>query len=393
MAKSISWERLLEIYENTRWGEDQDEILVANESILETLIDLEESDKLAFDADISVLVPPETISINQCVPARVGRPKLQLGVLADDFDGVLSTPGSRIHLREKFFLKSNKKHSGSEPEVPEFSKYKSMISFISALGMASLFIDETRQLLVYYKDRRIEIPIFYKKKDLDFLKNTDVSKLCSLLAGDVHREQRATILSEVVISLVENIPRDSRFLHLVRNLSEINSRLTEGYKLFASSFSYSKIRNEVEATQAEYVNRIHKTFTDIQGQLLGLPIATVVVASQLKVAKDCSIEAWGNLAVLIGAWLFAVLILASCLNQWLTLRSISEEINSQRKKLNEEFSELNSIFVNKFKTLNARLYWHRVLLVAISLISIAGGCFATSAFHHFNQISIMYCVP
>lgn len=64
----------------------------------------------------------------------------------------------------------------------------------------------------------------------------------------------------------------------MQEAGDISERVASGYRLFASSFTYSKIRREVESAQAEFLARIHKTFVDIQGQLLGIPVATVVVA-------------------------------------------------------------------------------------------------------------------
>lgn len=393
MAESISWEDLLAIYENTTWDKEPQQIYVANESILETLLQLAKSDKAAFDAGILVLVDADRVRLMASVPAEVGPPKLQLGVLADSLDGMLTNPGSRIRRPEKFYLKATKTHSGTAPEPIEIAQYNSMISFVGALETAALFLDGTKQMLVFYSDRRIEVPVTYVASDLQKLDTAEVEKLCHLLDGEIHRDQRATILSEALTGLVDNLPRDKRFQHLLRNLTEINIRLSEGYKLFASSFSYTKIRNQVEAAQAEYISKIHKTFTDIQGQLLGLPIASVVVASQLKVTEECGPTSWGNVAVLMGAWLFVLLLLASCINQWLTLRSISEEISSQKRKVKENFSEIEGIFDKKFKTLATRLIWHRSVLVIVAFVAIAGAWFATSIFRKVNQVAMMHCVP
>ena len=57
----------------------------------------------------------------------------------------------------------------------------------------------------------------------------------------------------------------------------------------------------MEDARLDYLNKIHKTFIDVQGQLLGLPVATVVGSSQYKVTKSCGLELWADVAVLGGA--------------------------------------------------------------------------------------------
>ena len=110
-----------------------------------------------------------------------------------------------------------------------------------------------------------------------------------------------------IIQMVEPVPAAQRFAYLLHNLDAVTETLRRGYRLFASSFSYSKIRGEVEAARVDYVAKIHKTLIDIQGQLLGIPVATIIVASQLKSSQGCGVEFWTNIAVLAGAWVFLIL--------------------------------------------------------------------------------------
>ena len=56
----------------------------------------------------------------------------------------------------------------------------------------------------------------------------------------------------------------------------------------------------MEAAKVDYVAKIHKTLIDIQGQLLAIPVATIIVASQLKSNQTCGVDFWTNIAVLAG---------------------------------------------------------------------------------------------
>jgi hypothetical protein len=164
-----------------------------------------------------------------------------------------------------------------------------------------------------------------------------------------------------------------------------------GYRLFASSFSYAKIRSDVEAAKVEYIGKIHKTLIDIQGQLLGIPVATIIVASQLKVAKDCGLEIWTNVGVLGGAWIFAVLLLIAIINQWLTLSAISGEIERQKTKLAADYAAISEQFLDIFKGLSSRIVWHRCALIGVGVIACAGAIFAFLVFARLTAVDPRSC--
>lgn len=393
MANSVTWQDLLAIYQNAKWITDGSaNVHIADEGILETLRLVETSDRAAFEADLNLLVDPASMTVGQTVPVRIGAPQLRLGVLAADWNGVIASPEGRIRERANYYVIADGVHSGSTPPPETMVRYRAMLKLVSILSRAALFLDAQRQALVFYKERRIEIPVRYVASNLRLLDLDGVYSLEAALEGAVHAEQRHAILADAVISLVEGQPTEDRFIYLAQNTLELSSRITEGYKLFASSFSYSKIRGEIEATQSDYIARIHKTFTDIQGQLLGLPIASVVVATQLRPVEACELNVWTNIAVVGGAWLFALLLLASCLNQWLTLNAIHTDIERQRDKLDREYHELKHIFSGAFETIARRLCWHRVALIAISAVAIGGAAFATVVFRAVTAVDVFQCI-
>jgi hypothetical protein len=97
------------------------------------------------------------------------------------------------------------------------------------------------------------------------------------------------------------------------------------YRLFVSNFSYDKVRSELEAAQVEYTAKIHKVFTDIQNQLLTIPVATVVVATQMELATG-SDQFWIDTAVLMGSFIFVILVGFLVCNQKHTLDTLEKEI-------------------------------------------------------------------
>lgn len=176
-------------------------------------------------------------------------------------------------------------------------------------------------------------------------------------------------------------------MHAVDDLA---TAVRSGYKLFASSFSYNKIRSEIEDARIDYTQKIHKTIVDIQSQLLGIPVATVVVASRMKAPTTCGAELLVNSAIPIGAWIFLVLLIVAIVNQWLTLGVIKAEIERQRSKMIADFPTVSDDFTGTFDALKGRIWWHRAGLVLVAFIGV-GGAVAGTCFH--NRIAAMTAQP
>ncbi|CAJ0734474.1 hypothetical protein R77592_03523 [Ralstonia mannitolilytica] len=152
------------------------------------------------------------------------------------------------------------------------------------------------------------------------------------------------------------------------------------YRLFASSFSYEKVKSELEAARVEYAAKIHKVFTDIQNQILGIPVATVVVATQMKSTSAVDANFYINLGVLFGAWIFVLLVAALLANQNHTLDVLAGEIDRQRTQFEKLHKDVATNFSGVFEFLKRRLGSQRCLLNCVLGIVLSGGALATVFF-------------
>jgi hypothetical protein len=390
---TITWPDLLEIYLNSVWSGDADgAVTVANDSILETLLLIETSDKAADAADISILGAIDQVKLGGVIHAHIGYPQYSLGLLVETWDGLLRAPERRVEEPSAFFIKADRSHSGLLPASDLLAKYRAILKFVATVGQAAAFTDVRHAKLVYFGDGRVEVPVRYDASDFRFVDAEQIEALAATIEGDVHQDQKLSILSEAITTLVSGQSVGGRFIYLLQNADELKKRVDEGYKLFASGFSYTKIRGEIEKNQAEYVSRVHKTFTDIQGQLLGLPVSAIIVATQLKSTSACGPEAIANIAILGGACLFVALLIASCWNQWLTLDAIGREIGDQRTKLNSDFSEIRGMFTGAFNAIEARICWHRFILIVIFLVGLAGGWFTWQGYSISTKLDGWGCL-
>lgn len=150
----------------------------------------------------------------------------------------------------------------------------------------------------------MKIPVSYDIENLNVLNTDLVNRLFSMLTDDMHREQKLTILGNSVKSLCENTPKSSSFKYLLINILQLIENFEKGYKVFVSGFSYEKVVDQLRTAKVEEMGKIHKTFSDIQNHILGIPVATVIVATQLKSTEIFDGQAVINTAIMFGSIIF-----------------------------------------------------------------------------------------
>ncbi|MGN8548593.1 hypothetical protein ACQPTN_29405 [Bradyrhizobium sp. 13971] len=282
--------------------------------------------------------------------------------------------------------------SDRDTSVLQLRSYRAVVSLIKLLADAATFLDREEQTLFFFKDGKVEVPVRYSAANLKFVDMSAIERLAKQFDDPLHRAQKLAMLSDAIATLVRPQSEPVRFERILLNLDHLASSLDDSYRLFVSSFSYDKIRTDIENASLDFLTRIHKTFVDVQGQLLGIPIATIVVASQMKTATACGVEAWTNLAVLAGAWIFVVFLCASIVNQFFTLNAISNEIQRQKKRLESDFAAISSKFVGTFTSLSCRIFWYRLVFLVIGAVGIVGAVFATFAYRSLTAVKMAGCI-
>jgi hypothetical protein len=324
------------------------------------------------------------LAAGQKVRVRVGPPRISLGLLVRSVDDLLKTPEARITEPAAYFVVDGRIEPQTGPTPTIIAAYRKVLALVALFAKAAAYLDRTLQDLVFVHEGKVVVPVRYDVAALARISQTAIDALLENFNDDVHQDQKLAILENAIVQMVEAQPAARRFTYVLDNLDALTEAVRQGYRLFASSFSYTKIRGEVEAVKIDYVTKIHKTLIDIQGQLLGIPIATIIVASQLKSSQACGVEFWTNIAVLAGAWVFLVLLIIAIVNQWVTLGAIDEDIKAQRQRLENDYAAISLQFVSIFNGLTNRVSWHRKVLIGIGAIAMVGAFFATFAFFQLN---------
>lgn len=378
----LRFEQLVGLYRGVEFDATGDEgtLTVTTAQQLADLQFIENDDTAAEDANLAVLADPAHLTAGRTVRIRIAQPRIGLGILARTFNDLLKASGAYITEPSTYFVVDGKLDVRTSPPPPTVVAYRKVLTVVALFGKAAAYLDQTRQELVFVHEGKVVVPVRYDVKALDRVSLPAIDTLLDNFKDDVHQDQKLGILETAIVQMVEPIPSAQRFIYLLENLDTLTETLRQGYRLFASSFSYSKIRSEVEATRVDYVAKIHKTLIDIQGQLLGIPVATIIVASQLKVSQGCGVEFWTNVGVLAGGWVFLVLLIIAIANQWVTLSAIDDDIKGQQQRLESDYEAISDQFGSIFAGLTKRVGWHRWVLIMIGAIAVVGALFATFAF-------------
>jgi hypothetical protein len=288
--------------------------------------------------------------------------------------GALLAGYRKARIKEpSFFLMADEVSNGDPVDDDHpVARYRTVLRFIQMLKQSAAFLDADEPALVFIKNGKFELPIEYDADDLKKMSPPVVRELLDIIPSGTHEKQCAAILAEAVISMTEHLTSGERFKHLLNHAGELKKKFDQGYQLFAAGFSYEKVRDQVEAARVEYSGKIHKVFSEIQNQLLGIPVATIIVATQMKDAKTYGYEFWVNTAVLIGCWVFAILMIFLLHNQSHTLAVLRDEIDRQKRQLKKEFAAVADSFSRTFDYLAKRAFTQRVILLVIDVFVIVG---------------------
>ncbi len=389
----IGFADLVPLYRNIRFeGGGLGVLHVADERVAETVLAVDADEDLYDAVQISLVLPPP-FAVGDDVRINVAAPSRRLGELAWDFDALFRAPGAAFVEPTSYFVVDGHYASGDEPAPEPLIRYRALLTVVAVLRQAATYVGETERELVFIDDEKIVVPVLFEAADLPATLEDNAARLQRVFGDPLHGDEKTGLVSAAVIEAVRGLRRAERFRHLVANLDRVCEEVEKGYRLFVSSFSYSKIRKEIETARLDYVGKIHRTLVDIQGQLLGIPVATIVVASQLKTPEGCGLAFWTNAAVILGAWIFVGLLLLAVLNQQHTLAAIGKEIEGQRGRLDRDHAAVRDDFVGMFDDLDGRLAWHRWVLRIVLAVALLGAGIATVAWLELTPTASVVCLP
>ncbi|MDD2686675.1 MAG: hypothetical protein PHY62_10985 [Gallionella sp.] len=369
---TIKFDQLVALYRAINFKSDarQGTLTIANDEQRDFLVEiLAKSDEYG----LKVLQgDTDAFHAGQVVELEIADPRIALGIFATDLNDLLDAPKARIREPARYFVASEK-FSKSDQNIPAaIVSYRSLIKLISLLKEAAAYLDEEAGELVFIHEGKFELSIQYFASDVLKTDSDSLSRLLESFEVDTHRDQKLAILAKSVQTLCKSAKPRERFGVLLEQFSDLLKSFSDGYRLFVADFSYDKIVNQLEVAKLEEIGKIHKTFSDIQNQILGIPVATIVVATQMKTASTIGYEFWINTAVLVGCWVFVILSAFVLRNQLHTLTAIGDEIARKKKQMMSDYKSIEDMITKSFPFLEARLEAQRLAFYAVGLILFVG---------------------
>jgi hypothetical protein len=390
VMRRISFEDIERVYLAARFvGDGKAEIIATDGEILEILSKVHCDEVAQQDSGIFVESDADDIVVNQKYMLQVKSPRLALGVLANDFDQLLVSPQARYSEPLNYFIISDRLRKSDDKIILE--KYRAVLRLVRIFELAADLFDKQSGEMIFFREDKAALPVTYTAREVHAIDLEEVDELISLFDDQLHGDEKLRLLGDAIVSLVRSQPIARRFEYLITNVDFLSQEVSKGYQLYISTFSYSKVKSEIEQAKIDYIAKIHKTIVDIQGQLLGIPIATIVAATQLKIASACGVEFWSNVGITFGAYVFAILLIVAILNQWATLTAISEEVRQQKNRIKQKYPLISDEFHGIFDSLNSRVCWHKCGLFSIGAIVVIGLIIAQTAFNALTKVSLMGC--
>jgi hypothetical protein len=338
------------------------------------LFDGQLSGKVKDSFDFEVLVPAlesadlliNANATNRTIECHVGKG------FFESLDDVLIAPARRLSVPKPFYLADDDYlYSDSDTGLP--AKVK---NYVAATKLYALFAKEAdhqggigdNKTLVFLHKEKIEITSEYSADDLHDLTGLtefEVNFICS----ETHQEQKRTILKTVLLELFSG-QKKVRFSELLARFDEFIEKVQSSYQLYVAEFSFQKVKAEVEKEKLDAMIKLNKVFSDIQGQLLAVPVALVLVCGQMEDKCELTTK---NFSIWLGALIFTIFMDLLIRNQRHTLKAVKNEIDQQRQQLESKYKTIASRFENIYTEIDGRhthqkrLIWIVEALVAISL--------------------------
>jgi hypothetical protein len=319
----------------------------------------------------------QNIKLGDVFLLDITQPRIGLGILAQNFSKyITSTSGVRVKERDNYYLIDEGFSSADQPALVVVNKYRQVLRLITLLAESAHYLDSAKEEMIFYKDGRFVVPIVYGEKEVNVLNFSVFEGLERFVLDPYHKEQKIKMLGENLIEMLTLVPVKERFSCLISNLDDLYRRLQAGYNLFASDYTYEKAVAEVHAFKVDAVTKIHKAITDIQAQVLGIPIATFIALSQLKKTNSLNVQFAANATILVGVFVFCFLLIGFLVNQRATLKTIEDEVLRQRKVFEKRFEESKIAYFDEFASIENRLWWQYVAIGSIFVLDVLMFCFS-----------------
>ena len=269
----------------------------------------------------------------------------------------------RLNPPTRFYLSTENYLHGKDEATIEIRRLVDAGAVFGLLKqVADHYIDHAgRTELVFLGKQKLIVNSEFGPSDLASLDGLTEFRQ-EFFSDQTHADQKCGVLKSILSEMFGQ-RGCVRFADVLASFHDLVNRARRSYALYVSEFSFEKIRAEVEKQRLEFTTRLNKVFSDIQNQLLAVPVALILVGGQMQNAGSLRIS---NLTIWIGALVFSVLMALLIRNQGNTLQAVRHEFELQWQTMvgDEKLTLCSEQFESAYTELNKR-YHHQKWLLSI----------------------------
>lgn len=292
-------------------------------------------------------------------------------------ESLLDSPGRRIEPLQRFYLADvDYLHEGDEAAAPPM-----VLHYLQATRLYALLgkvADHqggvgAARTLVFLQKSKLEITPQYGTGDLLALDGLQAFE-GDFVGSDTHQEQKQTIVKTVLLELFAGRSK-LPFSELLAKFADFAEKVRASYQLYVAEFSFQKVKEEVEKEKLDAMLKLNKVFSDIQSQLLAVPVALLLVGGQMVNSGRWSSK---NVLIWLAALIFAALMDLLIRNQRHTLRAVKQEIDQQRQQLETKYQDVAPRFKDIYGEIwDRHKHQQRLITVVDALVAIFLGITTT----------------
>lgn len=241
-------------------------------------------------------------------------------------------------------------------------KYKDAVRFGSFLKKVADHVEKNDDYSIcfLYSGAKLRIPIIYKYSDLCVLPSLE--EFFEHFNVPHHVEKINFFKSSVVKIGIASQTEVNTFAYLLKNFSAIQNTFESDFNVYLTDFSLEKVLGEIEEKNMKLADKVAASLSDLQKTMVTIPLAIIFAAPRI---DSQGIKTWANFLILVSVWLFALFTWCFFSSQKRNLQFVIDEINEQKKNIQETYAPLADKLLPKFVALESRCrdqkYYRRVI--------------------------------
>lgn len=176
---------------------------------------------------------------------------------------------------------------------------------------------------------------------------------------NAHKKELYVIIATEIIENLAPVDKNDRIFNLIKNIENIINDTKSKYSLYLDDFKYSKFIEKINKHSEEFLNKVNKVITDLQSQILAIPLAI----SAITLLKDTDKI---NSYIYAGFFVYLLIVFYSSCQQAYNLTHIKIQIR-QFNSVAKLPKELSTEWKKEITPVNKKILCHQVFLLTISL--------------------------